>query len=1676
MEMLPQLEPRLLIQMSSAELLSYYRTITENWAIENQQRIVAHIIAQIHSGAIPPTIFNVWLPLMLHRSPPLLKSLLLDPKSYCIRNIGLKSLCRTLRKRRWRKRAWDAVGGAAGLFEIFQAVGSSQARMLAKMIGKRMRKKPAFEEDIDMLTQALTFNCSVLGDRVTATRRLAPDDVSPLLQACSESFLLQLFMRPYDPDFPLFNWLDLLGEPRTDLLRRISVGATPVDTSVRQEIVNRLPKNLFSSNEPYSIRSTSDFQISESAPPGLRFCLDLVDCLRSQPISLSNSTVFGWALTAITAAADKKASFDDILRLIQTVTDFASDRNEGLGQSLHAFPAHLAQLWAFADEAAGDLDTSIIIFGRRRTRSHPSRPNAKHKQSLENLLVRFIQVIPQDNLTPLDIASTFLTLEKKVDGSAFPLGSKLGVIKLLSLHSPGVQIDLDALPASEKDWRRFRWGINVFNTLPAKDARWLFSQIESLGLVDDTILFSASDSSKPTWYNKGLLKVKWAAADPVPGNDGSTTFQFIEEIKAEAETQRESDVRRDWAMRAIEAACESKSIPLFKEVSRWTSRYLRDPLVYRYLVDSLFGSESADLLSCTKLPHRPTSLTALAELVQEANAVLSYHVNVALSALQEPSFKNHPLRNPSTQLTEVVSMRIDGVNQFSKLGLADKDSLVEVLLDSMIPVLLLYETIAVTEGNEMLHWHAMGGPLDDLNCPTPTPGYALRFLDKLALQRDELWAKQRRIRQPQSAALKLGWPKGLPVQALLPSIDWASAVFKDKSAAPFVAKRLDEILFCNSKTVLSPIPRSTRGIGGFVDSLPYVITAFCACKSEVEQSERIIQVWEHYTRIFPAQSKYTRHIKQYLLQNYACAKPRPRKAVQILDPLILGALPGLENSTASEPSEWNPYPAILDASSDIEMDDEGPATLLECRLSTYWFFHITNDFYATFEEPSTDIEEPKPCALDIWQPKCNFCELSLVDKEIIIVSAMLFLDTLGGESSGIFSTSFPENSGSPRYPPLYLDYDFLSSIENESEAVTAALSILNKLRHMIPAELLCKLSASLLKKLPQVKSKLWLVERAAFDLIKLVGKADQPELAVDLSLHVIEHMPGASSWHRDVVSLGLIQRLDFAVAERMLAKFASVVLEFLARTPENDLVEEEDLDDAILCDEIEHLVAPSDTELGKKPEHIKISTIKLLARLIGDGGFFSSKTALHTLQSLFHASHHIDVRDAVITALFQLLRKSMGLDGNLSDEVYGIVTSFYTAAAAPSERITLSEADWDNADKGGPLPSVNENRPLLQLFIERARHSIPHNLREDYVKNTILPLLAESTRKHNRWIRMFLKKVGLSEESIPISNFGPFDNEVENKVFVNWLPYLQKDYLLLHRAWALRYMDCCKVTFVEEKLTAQNPNWKYTDSGGHWSRFMENYSTCKVFNAGQIAPKVGDGITQDDLANEVYQRCQIVLHNPIHIGNDRKAHLSLAPIRALIHNLFSSLQNSVSRELAARQVLAGIAAEVDRLRTQSWLGDPNRHPAILPSCMEIQALLLPFPHLEESSQDRYDTFAGRVFELTSNCTLSSSFIDDFRHLEKAMAKVRTKDKLACALRLGRLSGDACGELVQNLRIQLAAELLDRLNVVAVAQSEEAKFMVQAWTGSSNEWVRTTAWQLNERFGYRNPAASASVRG
>ncbi|KMU87703.1 hypothetical protein CIHG_05470 [Coccidioides immitis H538.4] len=481
----------------------------------------------------------------------------------------------------------------------------------------------------------------------------------------------------------------------------------------------------------------------------------------------------------------------------------------------------------------------------------------------------------------------------------------------------------------------------------------------------------------------------------------------------------------------------------------------------------------------------------------------------------------------------------------------------------------------------MLHWHAMGGPLDDLNCPTPTPGYALRFLDKLALQRDELWAKQRRIRQPQSAALKLGWPKGLPVQALLPSIDWASAVFKDKSAAPFVAKRLDEILFCNSKTVLSPIPRSTRGISGFVDSLPYVITAFCACKSEVEQSERIIQVWEHYTRIFPAQSKYTRHIKQYLLQNYACAKPRPRKAVQILDPLILGALPGLENSTASEPSEWNPYPAILDASSDIEMDDEGPATLLECRLSTYWFFHITNDFYATFEEPSTDIEEPKPCALDIWQPKCNFCELSLVDKEIIIVSAMLFLDTLGGESSGIFSTSFPENSGSPRYPPLYLDYDFLSSIENESEAVTAALSILNKLRHMIPAELLCKLSASLLKKLPQVKSKLWLVERAAFDLIKLVGKADQPELAVDLSLHVIEHMPGASSWHRDVVSLGLIQRLDFAVAERMLAKFASVVLEFLARTPENDLVEEEDLDDAILCDEIEHLVAPSDTELAK---------------------------------------------------------------------------------------------------------------------------------------------------------------------------------------------------------------------------------------------------------------------------------------------------------------------------------------------------------------------------------------------------------------------------------------------------------------------------------------------------------------
>jgi hypothetical protein len=268
------------------------------------------------------------------------------------------------------------------------------------------------------------------------------------------------------------------------------------------------------------------------------------------------------------------------------------------------------------------------------------------------------------------------------------------------------------------------------------------------------------------------------------------------------------------------------------------------------------------------------------------------------------------------------------------------------------------------------------------------------------------------------------------------------------------------------------------------------------------------------------------------------------------------------------------------------------------------------------------------------------------------------------------------------------------------------------------------------------------LESATFKIISLLSHSDQPHLASDLGLKVIERMPDSSSWHRRVISVGLCKRLTSMQAEEMLHKFSHYIVDSFKGQYEGHETEKVE-----------------NNEDHPKRKYAKVTTMKLLPELLGSGDLVSSEISLDILRSLFVTSNHIDVKAAALSAIRELLGKGvrLGLEPDL--RVYKTFTSFAYAATGPDERSIVSEAEWLAAENGGPIPKCDYERPLLKLFL-RAKSRIHDKFYEDYIRSVLLKILDESTRQHTRWMRIFLGRFNLSTKEASFASFGPFESRI----------------------------------------------------------------------------------------------------------------------------------------------------------------------------------------------------------------------------------------------------------------------------------------------------------------------------
>ncbi|KAF9890451.1 hypothetical protein FE257_005856 [Aspergillus nanangensis] len=1565
------------------EALESFRSHLAGVTSETQAFISTdNLLRGVNSGAIKPNIFLIWLCLVHSKFPSVLRRALHHESSRGVRHAGMRALRTAMKSDRWRESGWDAAGGATGLKDIFQKLSMNEVKPLATALGVwSVSWGPSKSQAVDKLLQLLVPEfLGIPSSHERSRRRFNAISLVPLFRVSSDATLLRVFSKDYPyPQVFLHTLIPPLLNSRMALLRGVITGSVPAHAEIRDLLIISYAHRILASNEPYECQKCPDIP---SMAPALGILVDIISYLQEndpQGKKVPQSLL--------------KSSFP------QTCLDAVS-----------RFPAE-----------------------RHREEMHPSRPQPAHKVSLEKLLRRAFETVQNPNL------KSYL----RAGFCGIVSDARLPLLKVVCKHLPGVDIDLDQATPSEKEKQLLPLTIDFFRQFPAKDAMWLFDRVCYLSPMEKVIDFIPTvgppKAVDDTSWKERLFRVEFESINQydIAASNSPTHRQ----IKERAVKSRDGGDRLQWAKLAVHVAVLSKSLHILRDVILWTSRFSHDPFVRPELSRDMYATNVASVLSCADLSiHRQSSLEGLVNDVRIADSVLSHLVETAVLGLQEPWYRPHQDEGIGRLFNSVVFQRIRAVRPLYRLRLGNEKAIVQALFAQLMPILLEYQKLGITEGYDRLGWSNVIGPLSFFP-KIRAPGLeVLKLLDSLAQQRDQMFAEERLRRKPLTASLPEGLPRGLPIQSLLPSLEWVVAVMDRLGSGSFVANRVIDVLFCAPTVLLQEVADKDQCIGSFVDSLEYAFDAYIGKGPSSDQSARLLKLWNHYSEHIPASAG---HVNPFRRRFANMARARDlRTAVRIIDPPQLPSLDIFQNMSDNiESFEWDPRSHDPSPQSPGAWED----TLLCHR------FHRSR-WQGDLETCLLDFVHPKPWeptkinAFNIWEPNHGARRLSHQHKEALILSALLFLDSIASHPNRLFSQPFPEAGGALRYPSVHLDYEFLASINNQGAAAYAALSLLRGLLGIVPPALLSQLSLSMLETLVQLERnspKFWVVQRCAFETLRLLRASDRPEMASSLALKVIAMFPQDSSWHRMAFPSDLGRGLLRKTAENTLEQFASYVIEAVQGQKQSSNKGENPRDKVV----------------------IKITTIKMLVEMLGDSKFGVSVVfATGTLKTLYQGCHHIDVRVAICRALLEMIEKNE--DSETILETYNSFKSFASMACGPSE-ITWSGAWLDPQVTSDILPTVDDERPLLEIFIRTARIKLPSRYYEDYVNSTVLPLVNESARQHNIWMWRLLSQLNVTSDESPATDFGPFEGDLVDTVLKTWADYLPRQFILQHRSWALQYLNCPKVENINDKLAEQDPRWRMTDAGRHWMSFFcrhhrtTAYKTLPSLIKSKRTPEVANGITNEAIGEELVERAAIVLRNPIQFSPDG-AKVSFEPFEEVL----SALQYTDGGERWRTYILPvaeRVLADANGLRTEAWARDPNRSPPVLPPRLRLQTFFFPFPYLNKSDTSFwYETFGSRVVALIEETALSPACIADIRFLQDAVQRVGVDDLLPCAAELGGKYESSVHPIAQYLRVTMAQTLIQkyrRCKRSGDEVDERVKQLVSHWKNSPNEWIRNMAQQF-----------------
>ncbi|OTA61591.1 hypothetical protein K449DRAFT_465672 [Hypoxylon sp. EC38] len=1160
-------------------------------------KLITYLASAIHSGALPPTVVHIFLSIC--KEPDAISYALRQNHSVLARRIAVNHFIRKCRTSAFEA-MWNAVGGVQGLLRLMSLMSVYEVDLLCRGIGKcTSMKHPIHSRQLcfsNLLGSLRNTNDQSISDLRNLDLRPLGSYYNKILPACLPDLVLQ------------------------EASKGIKLSGTVCRTDV-EDYQHKFLTIIFSPTTGHRI-TPYKFVLEGSAAA---FSLDVLRRLSITPSQLK---------------INAENLFEDLVRPL------ARRLNNRKGSELLRIELYRLLIKCINTEPiiANALDFPTISYAIRAWNHAGTR-----RDTMEDFLKTLLRHMTEEHQWTLDrIAEELRHTRPRL---RYPL------LQFLFRNARPFKVNISL--ASHEELRSLgdAWPPRLFYLLPSRISFELFQFLKKAHphgkfvTADETGDIEAvtrdvdpdgKHFSDP-YILQSLLHLRYRGNWPLGITWLIEIDEVLQERKDNAVTATSAEERANWIHATVLLSIASGSLQLYEEIIAWAMQFNNEALIVKRLLSSntLYTKSGLSLLSgiSISIAYDDNPLMKLEENVKQAHRIVMKYMEMVSKGHRESSIAmhdNYNLCNLGPLPSKIIWRRVELLDSFQDAtGLSD-DEIYNLVWKPSIDLLLEFERFNLEEGRGRLYSRFLRGPLMGQALSDSPKAHFCKFLDELAKSRDRFWQDYRSRIHPEIANVGAPWPRGLPIQRLIPAMPSA---WKNM---PYMESRAKAILFAPSEVLLDRLP-SNRGmrtiIGPFVDSFSFALRVFAsAVDNGPERETRIRQ--KHFFDLTPG-----------------IALPDSIVALFRISDL---ELPTQNNSRTLV--DWNPSQTFVHYSPvphAVQHIKKSAQSCLDCMLRTNkawrsWRSDTVHSFFETFKLQWIYVEK----APSIWDSRYSLKDLTVSKKDALVAVAIEVLNKKYGMDYSVFTQPFPSLEDI-RFPALYLGKEFL---EGYGRVVTldSMLQILDYALSTIPPKLLQKLARSMWKRLDGERSSNDEVLIAFLEIVKRLSQGDFPQVACEFIRLAILKYQYEGPFHRYLLGAEFLSRLKQYEAKDLSHDLSHAIRNHLR---------------------LEQRTVKSRARKSKPPAPrlIEVITVNSAARLLCMNKYIHPGFAYEPLGHLLESSTDENIRVAVLE---NLLRFNSAVNNQyLQLKIIDILEEHAVPIAASiNESWPPTEAEWRKAE------------------------------------------------------------------------------------------------------------------------------------------------------------------------------------------------------------------------------------------------------------------------------------------------------------------------------------------------------------------------------------------------------------